>query len=150
LSFDDLLAYTVNADAGLLLYEGTLGNFFTAPGRLTEYLTCGLPVLASAYTGIENVVRGFDVGVTANAYDIDRLARGAEILEQQVRSGRFPSAEMKRRFEDHFAFDHWEPLVVSALEDCLHDRKNPDPPNKPYLPWWPGGDAWQSRSSGLV
>ncbi len=138
-TFQELLAYTVNADVGVLLYKNSdLGNFFTAPGRLGEYLACGLPVLASNHTALENLVLRYDLGKCVDAKRPEDIAGALEYLEKAVRQGCFARDRMREIFLQHFAFDHWEPLIVRAFEDLLSTRnpqsKIPAPPPFPWMP----------------
>ncbi len=140
--FQDLLAHTVNCDAGILLYESSLGNFFTAPGRLTEYLSCGLPVLGSAYTGLERVVYGFKIGTCADGYDPKDLAEAIKRLRAGKEAGKYEAGAMRQQFENHFAYEHWEPLVVEGFERMM----TPEGGKKNHLwprPWWPGPPAFR-------
>jgi glycosyltransferase involved in cell wall biosynthesis len=138
LSYDRMLEYTVNADAGVLLYQNNdLGNFFTAPGRLTEYLACGLPVLATNHTGLENLVRRFDLGECVDSTVPKKIAEGLERLSDSVARGRYPRDLMRERFLKHFAFDHWEPRICQAFNDLLTAKKSAAPAPPP-VPWIPG------------
>jgi len=120
LDYRTMLEYTASSDAGILLYANNdLGNFFQAPGRLTEYLACGLPVVASRFTGIENLVVRYGIGRCAEPGDPAKLAEAMLALENDTRTGRFSPALMRRRFETHFAYDHWENRVVTAFEQAL-------------------------------
>ena len=139
MNIHDLMAYSVNADAGFLLYANNdLGNFFTAPGRLTEYLASGLPVVGSHHTGLENLVHRLDIGRCVNAGQPEAIAAGIRLLDREVQAGRYPAARMRQTFLRHLAFDHWEPAVCDAFDALLEGprRKVYDPPQ----PWWPGDD----------
>jgi glycosyltransferase involved in cell wall biosynthesis len=134
IGFDEMLSYTVNADAAVLLYQNSdLGNFFTAPGRLTEYLICGLPLLASNHTGLENLVLRFQAGETADSTEPRSIAAAITRLERGVRQNSFPRARMRSIFDQHLAFDHWEPVFAGAFEQMLRgggdhsDRRPPFP-----------------------
>jgi glycosyltransferase involved in cell wall biosynthesis len=134
IDFDEMLSYTVNADAAVLLYQNSdLGNFFTAPGRLTEYLICGLPLLASNHTGLENLVLRFQAGETADSTEPRSIAAAITRLERGVRQNSFPRARMRSIFDQHLAFDHWEPVFAGAFEQMLRgggdhsDRRPPFP-----------------------
>jgi glycosyltransferase involved in cell wall biosynthesis len=120
LDYRTMLDYSASADAGVLLYANNdLGNFFQAPGRLTEYLACGLPVVASRFTGIENLVLRFGIGRCAESGDPAQLAEAILALESDVRMGRFSPASIRHRFETYFAYDHWETRILEAFERAL-------------------------------
>jgi glycosyltransferase involved in cell wall biosynthesis len=136
--FLEMLKYTVNADAGVLLYRNNdLGNFFQAPGRFTEHLACGLPLLASDHTGLENLVRRFDLGECVDATRPEDVAAGILRLGQAAKEGRCQRERLRQSFLQHFAFDHWEPLICRAFDDLLSGtgrRETAPPPSK----WIPG------------
>jgi glycosyltransferase involved in cell wall biosynthesis len=120
LDYRTMLEYTASSDAGILLYANNdLGNFFQAPGRLTEYLACGLPVVASRFTGIENLVLRYGIGRCAEPGDPAKLAEAFLDLEGDLQSGRFSPASIRHRFETHFAYDHWQTRVLAAFEHAL-------------------------------
>jgi len=135
MDFDELLTYTINADAGVLLYQNNdLGNFFTAPGRLTEYLLCGLPLLTSDHTGIENIMLKHRAGQTASAADPRSIAEAIRTLEAGTRAGLYAHSRMRSLFDDRFAFDHWEDRFLehfNAMVKGTQRSKNQRPP----FPW---------------
>lgn len=60
-----LLSYTAGADVGVIPYEPVgLNNTFTTPNKLFEYLSVGLPVVASHLPELARVVLGSEVGLT--------------------------------------------------------------------------------------
>lgn len=137
LGFCEMLAYTVNADAGVLLYQNNdLGNFFTAPGRMTEYMACGLPVLGTDHTGLENLILKYGLGQAVDSTDPRAIARGIERLADRQANEPALRNTMRQRFLDHFAFDHWEPLVVEAFERLVRHGKQRTTERPPY-PWMP-------------
>ncbi len=67
---DDLPAYTADADLGALLIEPRTESLRLAlPNKLFEYLSAGVPVLASPGPEMRRVVETFDVGLVADPDD---------------------------------------------------------------------------------
>jgi len=132
------LLYTANADAGLLLYRNTdLGNFFACPGRLGEYTACGLPVLASNFTGLEDLVLRFQLGECVDAADPEEIVHGILKLEQGAKEGRYERERIRNCFLKHLAFDHYEPAICEAFDNLLNParrRRAAGPPRH----WIPG------------
>jgi glycosyltransferase involved in cell wall biosynthesis len=137
LDYNGMLEYSASADAGVLLYANNdLGNFFQAPGRLTEYLACGLPVVAPRFTGIENLVLRYGIGCCADPSNAEDLALAILALESDVRGGRLSRESVRASFEAHFAFDHWAPRVAAAFEQTLVAGRGTEQAPPPEF-WFP-------------
>jgi hypothetical protein len=135
LDYADMLAYTSNADAGVLLYNNNdLGNYFQGPGRLTEYLACGLPVLASRFAGLEGLVYRYGIGECCDAGNPKAIAAGIVKLESGIASGVFARERIRRCFEQYFAYEQWAPRVVAAFENLL--SKAPKAQQAPPPEYW--------------
>lgn len=87
---DQLPAYTVGADAGLVVYARTpLNNYLCAPNKLFEYCMAGVPVIGCNFPEVRRVLdespvgEMFDVESPASiAVAIDRLLGDADRLRQ--------------------------------------------------------------------
>lgn len=80
-SFRDLLQYTAACDIGVLLYANDgIGNFCQSPGRLTEYLRCGLPVVMSNFPNFDYLAVKYQIGVTCDPYAPQSIAKALECL----------------------------------------------------------------------
>ena len=122
LEYAALLSYTASADIGIMLHANNdLGNFFQAPGRLTEYLACGLPILASHYTALQLLTLKYRVGLCVDPNSAREIASALLEMETAIHSGRFGRKAIREAFLDHFAFDHWEGAVIQVF-DSLSDR----------------------------
>lgn len=73
---DTLRAFTASADVGVLLYRNTgRNNFYAAPNKLYEYLFAGLPLVSSAFPGLQAVVEGEGFGYCADPENPEDIAR---------------------------------------------------------------------------
>jgi glycosyltransferase involved in cell wall biosynthesis len=82
---DALLPVTASADLGVTLLEDTcLNHRYALPNKLFEYLTAGLPVLASDLPELHRVVAGYDVGCVVDPNDAQALA---STLQRMVDDG---------------------------------------------------------------
>lgn len=91
---DDLLPVVASADVGLVLLENTCLNLrYALPNKLFEYLTAGLPVLASDLPELRRVVAQHEVGCLVNPDDLSALTR---MLQRMI-----DDAEARRRWAAH-------------------------------------------------
>lgn len=105
--FDELLKVTELFDLGLLLYPNDgVGNFYQAPGRLTEYIGCGLPVVTSRFPGLELLVMKRGLGQVADPTSAEDIARAILALGQRDRraidEGRL---QLRRTFEKELCYE---------------------------------------------
>ena len=71
-----LRAYTASADVGVLLYRNNgRNNYYAAPNKLYEYLFAGLPLVSSAFPGLQAVVEDGGFGACADPADPADIAR---------------------------------------------------------------------------
>ncbi len=72
---DKLHEYTPLADVGLCLLENKgLSYYFSLPNRIFDYIQAGVPVLATRFPEIENIVETYNSGVLIDHYEPEYLA----------------------------------------------------------------------------
>jgi glycosyltransferase involved in cell wall biosynthesis len=63
-SHDDLPDYVADADLGVVIYDDAVrNNLYCEPGKLTDYLSVGVPVVAPDFPTVGPVVRKLGIGV---------------------------------------------------------------------------------------
>ncbi len=122
LTFEDLLRHTACCDLGILLYPNDgIGNFYQCPGRLTHYIGCGLPVVASDFPGLELQISKNDLGAVCNPESAEAIARAIRQVGDRPRPQLAQQAEVLKdlsRNELAYETNAWriEEIVKSALK----------------------------------
>ena len=63
----NLLAFTAAADAGIIPYQATcLNNYFCTPNKLFEFISAGIPILASDLPEIQKLVEAHQIGLVGD------------------------------------------------------------------------------------
>lgn len=61
----ELLQWTASADLGLQpIINCNMNHYLCLPNKIFEYIQAGLPIAASAFPELKNIVEGYEVGVT--------------------------------------------------------------------------------------
>lgn len=81
-SFKKLLAYTAAADAGMVLTQDSCrSDFFAAPKKFYEYLMLGVPVVASDFPELREMVSKYSVGTLVDdPSDPRSIARAVRVM----------------------------------------------------------------------
>lgn len=122
LSFEILLSYTAVCDLGLLLYPNDgVGNYFQAPGRLTEYMRCGLPVVTSNFPGLELLTLKYDIGVACDPENPTEIAMaivriGSRSDTEKIRE----RSRLKELSKAKFAYE----IQAWQIEDIVNKIKD--------------------------
>jgi len=91
---EKLHAYACGADVGVVIYEPTsLNNFYAAPNKLYAYLMAGLPMVASDFPGLREIVVGEGVGAVFDPMDEESIAGAIRgLLEDPASRARMSEA----------------------------------------------------------
>lgn len=85
---DEMPAYLSASDAAISFIRPSISKLSSSPTKYGEYLSCGLPLVASADVGDVNVLlSGSDAGVLVSEYSPKAYERAAEVLRGLVVAG---------------------------------------------------------------
>jgi len=82
---------TRNHSIGILLYANNhIGNYFCAPNKISEYASCGLPMVAPNYPGMIEKVYMNGIGVLCDPYSPRSIASAILEVERGLRDAYSP------------------------------------------------------------
>lgn len=114
---DVLPSYVVDADVGVIIYDDKVrNNLFCEPGKLTDYLSAGVPVIAPDFPTIGKVIREEGLGACFEGGRPEAIA--AAIMTVLAR----PKAEWEPALRRAAARLTWETQAPSFLAAVLGER----------------------------
>ncbi|MCJ7647309.1 MAG: glycosyltransferase [Candidatus Lokiarchaeota archaeon] len=76
-----LLEYTAGADIGLTIIENlSLSYYYALPNKMFEYIQAGIPVLASNFPQMKEIIDRYKVGLYIDPENIDEIVDSLNIL----------------------------------------------------------------------
>jgi glycosyltransferase involved in cell wall biosynthesis len=102
-----LLPYVADADVGVIIYDDrTRNNYFCEPGKLSDYIAVGVPVIAPAFPTIKPVLEEYRIGVCFDAGTPESIARAIRAVLAPGRA-------------------HWQPALARAAAELTWESQFP-------------------------
>jgi glycosyltransferase involved in cell wall biosynthesis len=121
LPYQEMLRHMSACDVGLLLYPNDgIGNFYQCPGRFSEYLRCGLPVVASNFPSFELPIIKYDLGRTCDPTSPSAIVQALrEVCE--VSDGEQIARRQRLRLtaEQNLVYDLHAPKLEAAVRAAM-------------------------------
>jgi len=113
----DIKKYLKEADVGVIpLTDNVMSRYFTSPLKMFEYMSAGLPMVASDLPTIREVLVDHENAVLVKPGDSKDLARGIkELLDNQELANKLS----QRAYEDvkQYSWDMRAERIMSVLDD---------------------------------
>ncbi len=116
-SSDVLHEYTSSADIGLcLLEEKGLNYYYSLPNRIFDYIHAGVPVLATRFPEITNIVERYKTGVLIDHYEPEFLAETInEMLKTPVNTEHFETLSKELCWENE------EKVLIEVINELQNN-----------------------------
>jgi glycosyltransferase involved in cell wall biosynthesis len=120
LPYDQLDTLVCSADIGLALYDGgTTNRYEMASGKLYQYMKTGIPVIASDFPAMREVVEGNDAGICVDGSDMSTLVEAVHLLAGDPELCQRYGQNARRAFLEKYACERNLAPVLSLLESLL-------------------------------
>lgn len=114
---EELLPELMKYDVGLLLYnDNTLGNFYCQPQKLSEYVACGMPVVAPNYPGMDLLVHKYGIGYVCDPKSPESIAQAISAVTTRCKDEREDQFQHSRTiFFKNLSFENGVEPWIKAL-----------------------------------
>ena len=113
----ELHTYACGADLGVVIYEHTtLNNYLAGPNKLYAYLMAGLPVAASGFPGLAEVVSDECVGVTFDPASAESIAGALSGLAGDAEERRTMGVRARQLAEQRYNWDAEKRVLLGVYE----------------------------------
>ena len=109
----ELYKYTPSADLGLCLLENKgLNYYYSLPNRIFDYLHAGVPVLATDFPEISNIVKNSNTGILVYHYEPEYLSE----MISHFFANRFDTTHFEETAKQ-FCWENEEKIVLEILSN---------------------------------
>lgn len=121
LPYVDIAPLLRGALAGLLCFQATPNNLLGTPNKLFEYMSAGIPVIASDFPFIREVVLQADCGLLVQPDDIEEIAKAMSHLLHSPAEARRMGGNGLRAARERYNWETEEKKLLSLYEALLRN-----------------------------
>ncbi len=119
LPYADIPALIRRALAGLLCFQATPNNLLGTPNKLFEYMSAGIPVIASDFPFIREVVLEADCGLLVQPDDVEEIAKAMTHLLDNPEDARRMGRNGLRAARERYNWQVEEKKLLSLYQALL-------------------------------
>jgi glycosyltransferase involved in cell wall biosynthesis len=118
---EELPGYVADANAGIIIYDDSCrNNFFCEPGKLSDYVQAGVPVVAPDFPTIGPVIRRFGIGA---AFSSPKPENIAATINRILATPRPEWAAGLRRAQRELVWETQEQIFLEAVIGARSNSK---------------------------
>ena len=111
---EELFEYVADARVGVMIYDKqSLNNYYCEPGKLSDYVIAGVPVVMPNYPTIAPVIEQYQIGATFDELSPQAIAQSINEVLAVPRDQWQPALEKARQ---HLIWETQEPCFLKAVE----------------------------------
>jgi hypothetical protein len=117
LSYEEMFEVMASSDIGLLLYDyaNSFGHQYQQPGRLTDYLKCGLAIIATPFLDARRLQAETNFCEVVDGYNVEELSIVLDAMADRITS-REVSPELMRKYVDsNMAYEDFATSVLDRV-----------------------------------
>jgi glycosyltransferase involved in cell wall biosynthesis len=109
----ELVGYIAEADAGVIIYDDLVrNNYFCEPGKLSDYVLAGVPVVAPDFPSLGPLLREYQIGCTFTGADPHAIA---DAIVEALAVPRPMWAERMQRARHDLVWETQLPALLTAV-----------------------------------
>lgn len=114
-----LQTYLRKASAGLVLLHNLPNYVDSQPIKMYEYMSAGIPVIASDFPLWKNVVEGHACGICVNPNDIRQIAEAIRFIIQHPAEAKRMGENGRKAIESHYNWETQAEALVNFYKQLL-------------------------------
>ncbi|MBE7366263.1 glycosyltransferase [Ramlibacter pallidus] len=118
LSRADVAAVLARSIAGLVLFHPEPNHVNSQPNKLFEYMSAGLPVIASDFPMWKDIVERYDCGVCVDPCDPRAIAAAMSALAADPERARRMGANGRRAVLEKFNWEREQHVLLDVYQRC--------------------------------
>jgi len=110
---EELLSYVVDADVGVIIYDGSVrNNLYCEPGKLSDYIFADVPVVAPPFPTIQPIIEGYGIGVCFESPSPEKIAESINAVLRRPKLEWQSGLERARR---ELIWERQVPTLLAAV-----------------------------------
>lgn len=116
-------ATLANARAGLVLFQPLPNNIAGRPNKLFEYMSAGLPVIASDFPRWREIVEGAQCGLLVDPRNSDQIADAMEWILRHPNEAQEMGRCGREAILEHYSWESEERVLCALYDRLIHGAR---------------------------